>query len=90
MTVEQASQDLLETLDLALYMNDFGGFQCNRDDAMDIEGAIDTLEKALAQTKQREWVELTRGDIISMEIPADASIVDIAWAIEAIIKKKNT
>ena len=90
MTVEQASQDLLETLDLALYMNDFGGLQCNRDDATDIEAAIDTLEKALAQTKQREWVELTRGDIISMEIPADASIVDIAWAIEAIIKKKNT
>ena len=90
MTVEQASQDLLETLDFTLYMNDFGGLQCNKDDAVDIEAAIDKVERALAQTKQHEWVELTRGDIISMEIPADASIVDIAWAIEAIIKKKNT
>ena len=51
-----------------------------------------TLRKAAVQADvtKREWVELTRGDIISMEIPADASIVDIAWAIEAIIKKKNT
>jgi hypothetical protein len=51
-----------------------------------------SLRKAAVQADvtKREWVELTRGDIISMEIPADASIVDIAWAIEAIIKKKNT
>jgi hypothetical protein len=51
-----------------------------------------SLRKAAVQAAvtKREWVELTRGDIISMEIPADASIVDIAWAIEAIIKKKNT
>ena len=52
MTVEQAAQDLLETLDSMLYMNDFGGLQCNRDDATDIEAAIDKLEQALADNKR--------------------------------------
>lgn len=89
MTIEQAAQDLLETLDSMLYMNDFGGLQCGKDDAVDIEAAIDTLEKALAQTKQHEWVELTRGEIMSMDLPADASVVDLAWAIEAKVREKN-
>jgi hypothetical protein len=102
MTIEQAAQDLLETLDSMLYMNDFGGLQCGKDDAVDIEAAIDKVEKALAhtvtqdvtQTPQtdssiRQWVELTRGEIMSMDLPADASVVDLAWAIEAKVREKN-
>ena len=49
MTSEQAAQDLLEILHNMLYTNSFGGFQCTRDDAGDIEAAIDALGKALAQ-----------------------------------------
>ena len=52
MTLKKAAQDLLETLDSMLYINDFGGLQCSRDDATDIEAAIDKLERALADNKR--------------------------------------
>lgn len=50
MTVEQAAQELLDALD-ALYMNDFGGYQCNRSEALDIDDAIMALEKILKENK---------------------------------------
>ena len=46
MTVEQAAQDLLDALE-EMYMNDFGGYQCNRLEALDIDSARNDLEKAL-------------------------------------------
>ena len=46
MTAEQAAQDLLDALE-AMFMNDFGGYQCNRLEALDIDGARNQLEKAL-------------------------------------------
>jgi hypothetical protein len=50
MTIEQAARNLLETMDF-LYQNDFGGYQCNQDDATDISYAIAKLETALAKEK---------------------------------------
>tara|TARA_R110000851_G_scaffold123761_1_gene253659 strand:- start:1339 stop:1509 length:171 start_codon:yes stop_codon:yes gene_type:complete len=52
MTIEQTATDLLEALDSMLYMNDFGGLQCNRDDATDIQAAIDKLEQAIANQRK--------------------------------------
>lgn len=48
MTIEQAARNLLETMDF-LYQNDFGGYQCNQDEATDISYAIAKLETALAK-----------------------------------------
>jgi hypothetical protein len=50
MTIEQAARNLLETMDF-LYQNDFGGYQCNRDEATDISYAMAKLETALAMQK---------------------------------------
>ena len=47
MTIEQAARDLLEAME-SLYMNDFGGYQCNSDDGDDIDIARRNLERALA------------------------------------------
>jgi hypothetical protein len=88
MTVEQAAQDLLDALE-SLFTNDFGGYQCNKDEALDIDGARSALEQALKQPP-REWVELTRREIVAMEFPLDASVVDLAWAIETKLREKNT
>ena len=87
MTVEQAAKDLLSALHL-MYQNDFGGYQASSDDALDIDFAMDRLEEALAQPR-REWAELTRGEIMSMDLPVDASVIDLAWAIEAKVREKN-
>jgi hypothetical protein len=46
MTIEQAARDLLESME-SLYQNDFGGYQCNRDEATDISYAMNQLEEAL-------------------------------------------
>jgi hypothetical protein len=46
MTIEQAARDLLEAME-SLYMNDFGGYQCNSDDGDDIDIARRNLEEAL-------------------------------------------
>lgn len=48
MTIEQAARDLLATME-SLYTNDFGGYQCNRDDATDIDIARRNLEEALKE-----------------------------------------
>jgi ribosome-associated translation inhibitor RaiA len=53
MTIEQTATDLLEALDSMLYMNDFGGLQCNRDDATDIQAAIDKLEQAISKQENK-------------------------------------
>ena len=47
MTIEQTARDLLEAMEV-LYMNDFGGYQCNSDDGDDIDIARRNLERALA------------------------------------------
>ena len=88
MTVEQAAKELLETLE-SMYMNDFGGYQCNAGEAKDIDAARDRLEQALSNqaSNKPSFNELTRGEIIAMELPADASVVDLAWAIGS--KKAN-
>ena len=90
MTVEQAAMDLLISLE-SMYQNDCGGYQCNAGEAKDIDVARDRLEQALSNqaSNKLSFNELTRGEIISMELPADASVVDLAWAIEAKVKEKN-
>ena len=90
MTVEQTAKELLETLE-SMYMNDFGGYQCNAGEAKDIDAARTRLEQALSNqaSSKPTFNELTRGEVISMELPADASVVDLAWAIEAKVKEKN-
>ena len=45
-----------------------------------------TTEKTLTE---REWVELTRGDILSWEMPAAASVVEFVWFVERKISEKN-
>lgn len=90
MTVEQAAMDLLISLE-SMYQNDFGGYQCNAGEAKDIDSARDRLEQALSNQafSKPSFNELTRGEIIAMELPADASVVDLAWAIETKVKEKN-
>ena len=45
-----------------------------------------TTEKTLTE---REWVELTRGDILSWEMPAAASVVEFVWFVERKIRERN-
>ena len=111
MTIEQLAKDLLAIIDSEMYVNDFGGLQCNKDSTTDIQAAMGRLEEAMCvlkkqmvaqpvtqdipQTPQqrssnKQWVELSRGEIMSMELPVDASVVDLAWAIEARVREKNT
>lgn len=85
MTVEQAAEELLETLE-SMYQNDFGGYQCNAGEAKDIDSARDRLSQAL---DNRTFNELTRGEIMQMDLLKYTSVVDLAWAIEAKVKEKN-
>ena len=85
MTVEQAAEELLETLE-SMYMNDFGGYQCNAGEAKDIDAARDRLGQAL---DNRTFNELTQGEIMQMDLLSYTSVVDLAWAIEAKVKEKN-
>ena len=54
MKIKQAAEELLQTLD-ALYINDFGGYQCNGDEAADIDAARTKLEEALAEPVVHEF-----------------------------------
>jgi len=47
---------------------------------------IKAIKKALAQD---EWVELTRGEILSWEMPAASSVVEFVWFVERKIREKN-
>jgi len=85
MTVEQAAEELLETLE-SMYMNDFGGYQCNAGEAKDIDAARDRLGQAL---DNRTFNELTQDEIMQMDLLSYTSVVDLAWAIEAKVKEKN-
>jgi hypothetical protein len=85
MTVEQAAEELLETLE-SMYMNDFGGYQCNAGEAKDIDSARDRLGQAL---DNRTFNELTQDEIMQMDLLKYTSVVDLAWAIEAKVKEKN-
>jgi hypothetical protein len=85
MTVEQAAEELLETLE-SMYMNDFGGYQCNAGEAKDIDAARDRLGQAL---DNRTFNELTQGEIMQMDLLKYTSLVDLAWAVEAKVKEKN-
>ena len=85
MTVEQAAKELLETLE-SMYMNDFGGYQCNAGEAKDIDAARDKLGQAL---DNRTFNELTQAEIMQMDLLKYTSVVDLAWAIEAKVKEKN-
>lgn len=38
---------------------------------------------------QRTWVELTKGEIESWELPVFPTVVEFAWFVEAKIKAKN-
>lgn len=48
MAIEQCARDLLQAME-SLYRNDFYGYQCNADEAIDIDAARAKLEEALAQ-----------------------------------------
>ena len=85
MTVEQAAEELLETLE-SMYMNDFGGYQCNAGEAKDIDSARDKLGQAL---DNRTFNELTQDEIMQMDLLKYTSLVDLAWAVEAKVKEKN-
>ena len=85
MTVEQAAEELLETLE-SMYQNDFGGYQCNAGEAKDIDAARDRLEQAL---DNRTFNELTQDEIMQMDLLKYTSLVDLAWAVEAKVKEKN-
>jgi len=85
MTVEQAAEELLETLE-SMYTNDFGGYQCNAGEAKDIDAARDKLGQAL---DNRTFNELTQAEIMQMDLLSYTSVVDLAWAIEAKVKEKN-
>jgi hypothetical protein len=85
MTVEQTAEELLETLE-SMYMNDFGGYQCNAGEAKDIDAARDRLGQAL---DNRTFNELTQDEIMQMDLLKYTSVVDLAWAIEAKVKEKN-
>ena len=85
MTVEQAAEELLETLE-SMYMNDFGGYQCNAGEAKDIDAARDRLGQAL---DNRTFNELTQAEIMQMDLLKYTSVVDLAWAVEAKVKEKN-
>ena len=85
MTVEQAAEELLETLE-SMYMNDFGGYQCNAGEAKDIDAARDRLGQAL---DNRTFNELTQDEIMQMDLLKYTSVVDLAWAVEAKVKEKN-
>ena len=45
-----------------------------------------TEEKILAEP---EWNELTRGDILSWEMPAVSSVVEFVWFVERKIRERN-
>jgi hypothetical protein len=85
MTVEQAAEELLETLE-SMYINDFGGYQCNAGEAKDIDAARDRLGQAL---DNRTFNELTQEEIMQMDLLKYTSVVDLAWAVEAKVKEKN-
>ena len=85
MTVEQAAEELLETLE-SMYQNDFGGYQCNAGEAKDIDSARDRLGQAL---DNRTFNELTQDEIMQMDLLKYTSLVDLAWAVEAKVKEKN-
>ena len=85
MTVEQAAEELLETLE-SMYMNDFGGYQCNAGEAKDIDASRDKLGQAL---DNRTFNELTQDEIMQMDLLKYTSVVDLAWAVEAKVKEKN-
>ena len=85
MTVEQAAEELLETLE-SMYQNDFGGYQCNAGEAKDIDSARDRLGQAL---DNRTFNELTQDEIMQMDLLKYTSVVELAWAVEAKVKEKN-
>ena len=85
MTVEQTAEELLETLE-SMYMNDFGGYQCNAGEAKDIDSARDRLGQAL---DNRTFNELTQDEIMQMDLLKYTSVVELAWAVEAKVKEKN-
>jgi hypothetical protein len=85
MTVEQAAEELLETLE-SMYINDFGGYQCNAGEAKDIDAARDRLGQAL---DNRTFNELTQEEIMQMDLLKYTSVVELAWAVEAKVKEKN-
>ena len=48
--------------------------------------AITAVKKALAEP---EWSELTRGEILSWELPDAPSFVELVWFVERKIREKN-
>jgi hypothetical protein len=66
-----------------------------RDEALKL--AIDALEDADYEKADEakkvlvkpEWVELTRGDIQSWDVPANLSAVEFAWFVESKVREKN-
>jgi hypothetical protein len=39
--------------------------------------------------EEPEWSELTRGEILSWEMPAVSSVVEFVWFVERKIREKN-
>jgi hypothetical protein len=48
--------------------------------------AIEAIKDVLAEP---EWAELTRGEILSWEMPAASSVVEFVWFVERKIREKN-
>ena len=48
--------------------------------------ALTAIKEALADD---EWSELTRGEILSWEMPAASSVVEFVWFVERKIREKN-
>ena len=59
--------------------------------------AIDALKDAFYEKADEaktalvepEWAELTRGEILSWEMPAASSVVEFVWFVERKIREKN-
>jgi len=52
----------------------------------DMRDAINAIKETLAEP---EWVELTRGEILSWELPDAPSFVELVWFVERKIREKN-
>jgi hypothetical protein len=52
----------------------------------DMRDAINAIKETLAEP---EWAELTRGEILSWEMPAVSSVVEFVWFVERKIREKN-
>ncbi len=61
------------------------GYQSKRAAAQDKLDEDDDI-----QVYKRPWIELTKGEIKSWDLPDNLTRVEFAWFVEAKLKEKNT